>query len=356
MTRLRVLVLFGGRSGEHEVSIRSARSVAEALDQLGHEVVGVGVSRRGRWVRCDPRSVPVVDDDAGDPFVLTPDPSAPRTFDVAFPVMHGPSGEDGSVQGLFELADVPYVGAGVEGSALALNKVVQKHLFRDAGLPTVEWVALRRADTTDTAGVRARISALGFPSFAKPVRLGSSVGISRIASSDDIDDAVERAFTHDDDVIVEAAGGPHELEVGVIGSDPLLLSVVGQAVPHGSFYDYGSKYSDGGTDLVIPALVPDAVEERIRDHAVRAFGAVHCEGFARVDFFWGPEPDDLLVNEINSIPGLTPTSMFPRVWEASGMPFASVVERLLGLAIERHGRRAQLEDARMAAHADEVGG
>ncbi len=357
MTAERVLVLFGGRSGEHEVSVSSARSVVGALETLEHEAVTVGVTPEGRWVRADPRDGDTVDE-GGEPYTLSVDPGAPRDVDIAFPVFHGPYGEDGCFQGLFELADLPYTGAGVEGSVLCLNKVLHKGLFADAGLAIVDHVAFTREEwTSDRDELVARIDKLAYPCYSKPARLGSSVGISRIVGTDEIADGVERALRHDDLVVVEAEGGSDELEVGVIeGRDGLDLSVVGRVLPAGEFYDYGAKYRDDDTVLEIPARVPERVAEAVRADAARAFRATGCSGFARIDFFWDRETDRLRCNEINSIPGLTPTSMFPRIWEASGWPFPQVVEAILAHARRRHARKRALDETRSAAHAEEVRG
>jgi D-alanine-D-alanine ligase len=352
---MRVLVLFGGRSGEHEVSVQSARSVVDALDLLGHTIVPVGISREGRWVKWHPYAADRVGDD-GDAYHLRPTPQSRKNVDVVFPVFHGPFGEDGSLQGLFELADLPYVGAGIEGSAIGLNKWVHRRLFHEAGIPVVETRAFARdAWDMDRARWIGQIAAeLGFPCFVKPVHLGSSVGISRVARREQIASAMERAFQHDDLVLVEAFGGSRELEVGVLDGTPPVVSLVGEAKPSGEFYDYRSKYQSDATDLQIPADVPDGVAARIRDLAIRAFGCARCEGLARVDFFWEPSSDRLLVNEINTIPGMTKSSMFPKVWEASDRPFSEVVQHLLDHAIERHERKAKLEAARAAAHDDEI--
>jgi D-alanine-D-alanine ligase len=347
---VRVLVLFGGRSGEHEVSVISARAVVRGLDELGHEAVTVGITRDGRWVRCTPEESDRVHD--GEPYVLPPDPQAAKDIDVVFPVLHGPHGEDGSLQGLFELADVAYVGAGIEGSAIGINKVTHKRLFIEAGLPVVDFVAFSRDEWP--GNIAEAVDKLGYPCFAKPVRLGSSVGISKVHNRSELAEAVERALRHDDDVIVEAQGYARELEVGVLG-DPPEVSMVGEVVPDGEFYDYRAKYLGDWTELHIPADVPSGVERAIHDLAQRAFRAARCEGFARVDFFCDPATEALFVNEINTVPGLTPQSMFPRVWEASGKPFADVVRTLLDHAIARHERKRALEASRASAHDEEVG-
>ncbi|MEX2539917.1 MAG: D-alanine--D-alanine ligase family protein [Actinomycetota bacterium] len=352
---MRVLVLFGGRSGEHEVSVISARSVVEALRSLGHDIVGVGITREGRWVRADPFDGDRISG-SGEPYSLIADPQAPKDVDVAFPVLHGPYGEDGSLQGLLELADLPYVGAGVEGSAIGTNKVTHKRLFAEAGLPVVDFVAFTRDEWSSASPeILQAVDKLGYPCFTKPARLGSSVGISRVAEPGELEPAVERALVHDVDVLVEAEGYSRELEVGVIGEPPV-VSVVGEVVPDGEFYDYRAKYLGDWTELRIPADVPSSVERAIHDYALRAFRAARCEGLARVDFFLDPATEALIVNEINSAPGLTPKSMFPRVWEASGKPFADVVAALLEHALARHDRKARLEAARAAAHDREISG
>jgi D-alanine-D-alanine ligase len=352
---MRVLVLFGGRSGEHEVSVISARSVADALSSLGHEMIGVGITRDGRWVRAEPDAAPRVTD--GEPFAFRADAgSMSDVCDVAFPVLHGPHGEDGSIQGLFELADLPYVGAGVEGSVIGINKWLQKKMFVGAGLPVVNFYALaRNAYEDDVKWLDIISDRIGFPCFVKPSRLGSSVGISRVAQREDLDAAVERAFRHDDLILIEAQGHPRELEVGVLG-DPPKVSNVGEIVADGAFYDYRSKYLGDWTELSIPADIPGSVEEKIKDLASLAFRCTSCEGMARVDFFFDPATESLLVNEINTVPGMTPNSMFPRIWDASGKPFPEVVRSLLDHAITRHERKAKLEAARAAAHDEEISG
>ncbi len=353
---MRVLVLFGGRSGEHEVSVLSARSIVDALEALGHVAVTVGITLDGRWVMCHPHAADRVLESGGEPFTFTIDPQAPRDVDVVFPVFHGPYGEDGSLQGLFELADIPYVGSGVEGSAIGLNKWVHRSLFREAGIPVVKTYAfVRTAWDRDPDVWTQQIADLGFPAFVKPAHLGSSVGISRVASAAEIALAMERAFQHDDLVLVEAFGGTREIEVGVIDGAPPAVSVVGEIVPAGDFYDYDSKYLTADTQLTIPAQIPSDVADRVRELAIKAFGIARAEGFARIDFFWEPSDDALFVNEINTIPGMTASSMFPKVWEASGVPFDEVVGRLLDHAVARHERKMKLEAARQAAHDGEVG-
>ncbi|HVE93120.1 MAG TPA: D-alanine--D-alanine ligase family protein [Actinomycetota bacterium] len=355
MSGLRVLVLFGGRSGEHEVSVVSARTVVAALESLGHVPCPVGISRAGRWVACDPRSADSVPDQPDD-FELRPDPAAPRDYDVVFPVLHGPYGEDGCVQGLLELADVPYVGSGVLGSAVAIDKITHKRLLAAAGLPVVGFVEVRRQGwDSDPQQIREAVAAIGYPCFAKPSRLGSSVGISKVQGPGELDEAIARALLHDDRVLVEAHGGPREVEVAVLETEPLSVSVTGEVTPDGEWYDYRAKYRGEWTVLNIPADLPDDASETARDYAARAFRVTACEGLARVDFFWDPVTEEIVVNEINSMPGITPKSMFPRLMEASGVPFAQVVSHLLDHALRRHEAKLRLERARSAAHAEEVG-
>lgn len=350
---MRVLVLFGGRSGEHEVSVTSARLVVAALTELGHDAVCVGITRDGRWVKQRPDESDRVNE-GNETFTLAPMPGTTTGIDVVFPVLHGPNGEDGSLQGLFELADLPYVGAGVEGSAIGINKITHKKLFAQAGLPVVDFVAFTREEWTNQQDTLTdAIDKLGYPSFAKPARLGSSVGISKIHERNETQAAVQRALTHDDDVLIEAQGFPREIEVGVLGEPPD-VSVVGEVIPDGEFYDYRAKYLGDWTELHIPADVPSPVERAVRDLAIDAFRTARCEGFARIDFFFDPATEALQINEINTVPGMTPNSMFPRVWEASGKPFSEVVRTLLVHALGRHERKRTLEAARAAAHEDEI--
>lgn len=349
---MRVLVVFGGRSGEHEVSVSSARAVVAALEELGHEAVTAGITRDGRWVRFDPRAGDLVGD--GDPYVVRTDPFGASDADVAFPVLHGPYGEDGSLQGLFEFADIPYVGAGIEGSAIGMNKVTHKRLFAEAGLPVVDFLAFTREEwVSSEAGITETIDKLGYPCFCKPVHLGSSVGISKVHDPGALGRAVERALLHDDEVLVEAQGYAREMEVGVLGEPPE-VSVIGEIVPDGEFYDYRAKYIGEWTKLLVPADLPSGVEATVNDFAVRAFRSARCEGMARVDFFLDPATEGLLVNEINTVPGLTPKSMFPLLWEQSGRPFPEVVSVLLDHALRRHARKAALEASRSAAHDQEI--
>jgi D-alanine-D-alanine ligase len=324
---LRVAVLSGGRSSEHEVSLESASSVAEALRRSGHEVVGVSIDREGRWaLEGSPggrRRLPgpeVVDALAG--------------VDVVFPVLHGPFGEDGTVQGLLELADVAYVGAGVAASSLCMDKDLFKAVMRDARIPVPRSETLRPGDEARTPG--------GFPVFVKPARLGSSVGISTAGDVAELGDALALAFGHDDKVLVEELVEGVEVEVGVLGNDDPLASPVGEiVVAGGGWYDYEAKYADGGMELVVPARIPDEAAHRAQELAVRAFAATGCEGLARVDMFVRGD-GEVLVNELNTIPGFTGTSVYAKLFAAAGLSYEELLDRLLHLALERGERRRRL--------------
>jgi D-alanine-D-alanine ligase len=325
MSAIRAAVLAGGRSSEHEVSLASAASVAEGLRTAGYEVSVIDISREGRWSRD------------GRPVELAPGAGLDG-HDVVFPVLHGPFGEDGTVQGLLECLDVPYVGAGVLASALCMHKVMFKELMARAGIPQVEYRAVRGDDHhAHSQGVERALAALGFPMFVKPARLGSSVGIARVAEPGELGAALARAFEHDPLAIVEAAAVGREVECSVIGNDDPVASEPGEillAAGEGGWYDYEAKYSPGGMELVVPARLPVAVRERVRELAVEAFRLTGCAGLARVDFF--VVGDQVLVNELNTMPGFTQTSVFGSLFGASGIPYPELLDRLVKLAFERH--------------------
>jgi D-alanine-D-alanine ligase len=309
-----VAVLGGGRSSEHEVSLASAEAVREGLAQAGHEPVDVRISREGRWT-CD-----------GRPVALEPSAGL-LAADAVFPALHGPFGEDGTVQGLLELLDVPYVGAGVMASAVSMDKALFKDLMAAHGVPQVDYTVVRDGDEPR----------LGFPLpvFVKPARLGSSVGISKASSSLELRGALRSAFEHDPLVVVERMARGLEVECSVLGNRSPEASLPGEiVVKKGDWYDYESKYTDGGMELVVPARVPDEVREQVRRLAVRAFELVGCAGMARVDFF--VEEDGVLVNELNTIPGFTSTSVYAKLFEASGLPYSQLLDRLVELAVERY--------------------
>jgi D-alanine-D-alanine ligase len=326
MTTQRVAVLAGGRSSEHDVSLSSAASVADGLTEVGYEVTTIEIGRDGVW-RQD-----------GEAISLTPGQGF-HGHDVVFPVLHGPFGEDGTVQGLLECLDVPYVGAGVLASAACMHKVFFKELMAQAGIPQVEYRSVAEADQrADPAAVARDLTTLGFPMFVKPARLGSSVGIVRVQAEDEISAALDTAFLHDPVAIVEAAALGREIECSVIGNDDPVASEPGEILlgvgEHG-WYDYKAKYSDGGMRLVVPARVPPQVRDRIRELAVEAFSRTGCAGLARVDFFVVNE-DTVLLNELNTMPGFTQTSVFGSLFEASGVPYTELLDRLVKLAVQRH--------------------
>jgi D-alanine-D-alanine ligase len=357
--RLRVGVLFGGRSGEHEVSLRSAWSVIGALDQTRYEVVPIAITREGRW-RTGLDLLRLLDEaqralkpipDYGLEVAILPDPThralvpvgggAPLPLDVVFPVLHGTHGEDGTLQGLLELADLPYVGAGVLASAAGMDKAIMKSLLRDAGLPTCRWL-VARPGLEPGEDIRARIeAAFGYPCFVKPANLGSSVGIAKVKAPAALPAALAEAVSWDAKVVIEEAVDGRELECGVLGNDAPEASAVGELVPSHEFYDYADKYVESGARIVIPAPLPEATTAAVRELAVRTFHAVDCTGLARVDFFVERDGGRVLVNEINTMPGFTTASMFPKLWEASGLSFAAVVERLITLALDRHAARGR---------------
>lgn len=377
MGKLRVAVVFGGRSGEHEVSLMSAQSIISAIDKERYEVIPVGIAKDGRWlVGGDPLKTLMegrVPDGAVPPRSLVAGgglparaaaPGAPAesgpaaalaSADIFFPVLHGPYGEDGTIQGLFDLAGVPYVGAGVAASAVAMDKAFMKMAFRHAGLPVLDYIVFTDAQwAEDAARLRERISEeLGYPCFVKPANLGSSVGVSRVAAPEGLDAAVQEALRHDRKVIVErAALECREVEVSVLGNDRPEASIPGEIVPAGDFYDYEAKYVSGESELIIPARISEAAAEQVRRMAVAAFQAVDGSGLARVDFFVHKETETVWVNEINTMPGFTRISMFPKLWEATGLPYPELIDRLIQLGLERHERRRRRE----AAAGDHVSG
>ena len=330
----RVAVLGGGRSSEHEVSLASAASVAEGLREAGHDVVEVRVDRDGVWRRVEGGA-------AQDVIAVSPGRGLDGV-DVVFPVLHGPFGEDGTVQGLLECLGVPYVGAGVLASALCMDKVLFKELMAQAGVPQVAYVAVRAGSfAADPGTALDAIGELGLPVFVKPARLGSSVGISRVASADELEGALRDAFAHDPLVIVEAAASGLEVECSVIGGGngfgDALASEPGEIVLTGAggsgWYDYEAKYTPGGMELVVPARISAAARERVRELAIETFVRSGCSGLARVDFF--VDGDDVLVNELNTMPGFTATSVFGALFAASGVPYPELLDRLVGLAIAR---------------------
>jgi D-alanine-D-alanine ligase len=333
--RVRVAVLMGGRSSEHEISLASARSVLDALDPAHYEPVTVAIGRDGRWELGSGDGERTVAETL--PVPASKVPATLGEVDVVIPILHGPFGEDGTVQGLLELAGVPYVGAGVLGSALAMDKDVFKAVMRDRGVPVTRNITLRAGQAPENP--------FDYPVFVKPARLGSSVGISKVRSEDELAAAVELAFRHDEKVLVEEFVDGIEVECGVLGNKRPIASLPGEIVSHGfsgvDWYDYSAKYDEGGMDLVVPPRLPEETIERVQELAVRSFVAGECEGMARVDFFVR-DGGEVVLNELNTIPGFTATSVYAKLFEASGIPYPELVDRLVQLALERHERRSEL--------------
>ncbi len=356
MRKLNVLVLFGGKSAEHEVSIISASSVINALDARKYDVIPVMITQGGRWLSPARSARKLIDvkrplktpdrplvASRGKPLIHIN--SAPaRGVDVVFPVLHGPFGEDGTVQGLLEMANVPYVGSGVTGSAAGMDKDVMKRLFREAGLPTVDFVVVRRGRwrRERKAVMKEVLARLDLPVFVKPACLGSSVGIRRVKSRRELKRAMDYAARFDTKLLVEEGLDPLELECAVLGNDDPVASCVGQIVPPGGFYDYNKKYRSNTTKLVIPADIPEMVARKVRWLSLRAYRTVDCAGMARVDFLLDVPTGRLCVSELNTIPGFTSISMYPKMWEHSGLPYPQLLDRLIALAIERHADRADV--------------
>lgn len=385
MAKLKVGILFGGRSGEHEVSLLSAASVVNAIDKTKFDVVPIGITKTGQWVTAshaerllggkpvperhlragDPEATPgaailargdemivppVPSKDSLVPFSTPASPSAavPTHVDVVFPVLHGTFGEDGTIQGLLELADIPYVGAGVLGSAAGMDKDVMKKLFFAAGLPMVKHATVLRSEwQDDPKKVRRALEAkLKYPFFTKPANLGSSVGIIKVHDKSELAKAMDLAASYDRKIVVEqGVGSKHakarELEVSVLGNDAPKASVAGEVVPGAEFYDYAAKYLDEGSQLIIPAKLSQAEMKRIQTLAIAAFRAVDCTGLARVDFLMDPKSRKMYVNEINTMPGFTAISMYPKLWAASGLKYPDLITRLIELALERHAEKKQ---------------
>jgi D-alanine-D-alanine ligase len=321
---MRVAVLRGGRSSEHDVSLRSGEAVARGLEEAGHEVAAVTISRAGEWTWD------------GGPVELVPGAGL-LGADAVFPALHGPFGEDGSVQGLLEWLDLPYVGSDVLSSAACMDKLTLKRLFSQADIPQVDFVA------AGEPGWRERCEEMGAPLWVKPSRLGSSVGISKVATAvSELDEAVERARRHDPRVIIEAPAAGREVECSLLGNEEVEASIPGEVVAKGDWYDYEHKYQEGGMELVVPPPISEEQVSRVRELAVAAFKHGGCSGLARCDFF--VEPDGaVLVNEINTMPGFTETSVYAKLWAASGLDYPTLCDRLITLAVERHRRARSYE-------------
>jgi D-alanine-D-alanine ligase len=362
--KVHVGIIFGGRSGEHEISLRSARSIVEAIDRNTYDVSLIGIDRGGRWHLLDEpafrqltATALAVVNGTGNEVTLLPapgkgeliDPERPavpiRRLDVIFPALHGTYGEDGTMQGFLELADIPYVGAGVLGSALGMDKDVQKRLLQAAGLPVVPFLAVtRNAWAADRQRITRHVTMFGLPLFVKPANLGSSVGISKVKTADALPAAVAAAFEYDDKIVIEKGLDAREIECAVLGNDAPEASVPGEICPQAEFYSYEAKYLDEhGAALKIPAPLSAAQTAAVRALAVQTFELLECTGMARVDFFLERATQTLYVNEINTIPGFTTISMYPKLWEASGVAYRELVHRLIELARQRHAQRRRLK-------------
>jgi D-alanine-D-alanine ligase len=353
--KIRVMVIFGGESDEHDVSLRSAQTVIGALDPERYEILPVGITRNGGWITTgDPMkslaahsplfaledgivAADLTTSDAVEVSRAMPSVSG-QSVDVVFPVLHGPRGEDGTLQGMLELSGLPYVGSGVLGSAVAMDKIVAKTILAQAGIPQVEWMAVLRRDwERDPVAIEAEIAEkLGFPCFCKPANMGSSVGVTKAHDASELSECLANAAAFDRRIIVERGIDARELEVAVLGNDDPIVSVAGEIVPSREFYDYEAKYIDEGSQLLIPAPIDDETLATIQRVAVEAFAALDLAGMARADFFLDRGTNEVLLNEVNTIPGFTSISMYPLLWQASGVPLAELVDRLVALAIERH--------------------
>ncbi|MEW5976590.1 MAG: D-alanine--D-alanine ligase family protein [Acidobacteriota bacterium] len=358
MKKLNVALIFGGKSGEHEVSLRSAASVMEALDREKYHVIPIGITKQGQW-RSHPRFLEAGFVDIlseGSPVHLpaasSEDPvlqiqSNSNTLgdkihiDVVFPVLHGTYGEDGTIQGFLEMANIPYVGAGVLGSSVGMDKDVMKRLLQQAGLPTVDFLVCLDAHwERDPEQIRQKVeSRLGYPCFVKPANLGSSVGISKVSRPEQLAAAMALAAEYDRKLIIEKGVDAREIECSVLGNDEPEASLPGEIVPADDFYSYEAKYLADNSKLLIPAPLSPQQTSRVQELAVKTFLVTECSGMARVDFFLEKSTGKILVNEINTIPGFTSISMYPKLWEASGVPYATLIDRLIQLAIDRHAKR-----------------
>jgi D-alanine-D-alanine ligase len=355
--RIRVGIIFGGRSGEHEVSLRSARSVMDAIDRDKYDVLPIGITKEGHWVAGDdPYGYLTVGESGPRPAALLGEPGDPTlkaiepvedagstmtdigSVDVIFPVLHGPYGEDGTVQGLLELADIPYVGAGVTGSAVGMDKAIFKAVTISCGLPVLPYrLVLRSEWEADPEKTLDRLeTALGYPVFVKPCNLGSSVGISKARNRDELKAALTDAAHYDRRLLVEQGIPAREIEVSVLGNEEPIASVPGEVIPGDEFYSYDDKYINDDAQLVIPAPLGEEMTRQAQEIATTAYRAIDCAGLARVDFLLDSETDELWLNEVNTIPGFTSISMYPKLWEASGLSYPDLIDRLIQLALERH--------------------
>ncbi|GCE11280.1 D-alanine--D-alanine ligase [Tengunoibacter tsumagoiensis] len=361
--KVRIGIVFGGRSGEHEVSIASARAVMENLDRSKYEVVPIGITKAGTWLlgsepellQAASQNVHASEDPAIQAVTLTGDPTVKRliplhaneelqengALDVIFPVLHGTYGEDGTLQGLLEMANLPYIGCGVLGSALGMDKEKMKMVFDSVGLPNVKYLVYRRNqwERNPEAILNAIEQQIGYPNFVKPVNLGSSVGINKAHDRTELEHAINVAAEYDRKIIIEQGINCRELECAILGNDEPLASVVGEVIPSNEFYDYNAKYIDNKSQVLIPAHIPQEQAEEVRRLAIQAFLALDLSGLARIDFFIEKETGKVYINEVNTLPGFTQISMYAKLWNASGISYPELLDRLIELGIERHEDR-----------------
>ena len=367
MGKIGVGVIFGGRSGEHEVSLVSAESVIKAIDKDKYEVIPIGINKEGSWMISDKAMRYLKDgvDEVQEKGYFLSDPNdaklvmiekdegrdvslkrIEKKVDVFFPVLHGTYGEDGTIQGLFEMAGVPYVGADVLGSSLGMDKVVQKKVFRDAGISVVKFIDFYKSEWKDNRDniLNKSEQVVGYPCFIKPANLGSSLGISKAKNREELGKGIDEAIDYDKKVIVErGVENTMEIECSVLGNDKPNASVLGEVIPSGEFYDYNAKYVDDNSELKIPADLPRKVSDKIRSDAVKAYKAISCSGMARVDFLINRETNDIYLNEVNTIPGFTSISMYPKLWEATGLSYRELIDKLIKLAMERFNEKRELK-------------
>ncbi len=336
--RIHVVVLFGGQSAEHDVSCVTAAHVIKALDSSKYDITAVGITREGKWVVAQPQADVLVAE--GEPTSITPIVEQARgdARTVIFPLLHGPLGEDGTIQGVLELANIAYVGTGVLGSAVAMDKGVAKQVLHANGIPQPKYVSLREAHVNEAALLHAA-DTLGLPVFVKPANMGSSVGVSKAHSIDEMRSAVQHALTYDEWVLIEEAVVGREIEVAVLGNVHARASIPGEIIPGNEFYDYADKYIGDGAQLIVPANLTAVEVEAVQHLAIVIFHTLRAEGMARVDFFYEQHGRGFLCNEINTIPGFTPISMYPKLWQASGMSYPALLDELIMLALDRFSRR-----------------
>jgi len=361
--KLKVGIIFGGRSGEHEVSFCSASSIIKAIDKGKYTVVPIGITKEGKWISPQDSELALQSGkiEGKNTVILLNDPSGKalvhignhqrldkssvlERLDVIFPVLHGPYGEDGTVQGLLELANIPYVGAEVAASAISMDKDLMKIIFKQKNLPVLKWETIRRKDWQKNKGEILSIlqNKFEYPLFVKPTNLGSSVGITKVHKKEELEKAIDLASSYDRKILIEQGLEEiREIECGVLGNDKPRASVVGEVRPAGEFYDYDSKYIDKGTQLIVPADLPVRISKKVREIALCAFEAIDAAGMARVDFFVTKKDNKIYLNEINTIPGFTSVSMYPRLWEASGISYSDLIDQLIQLALERHQDKKQ---------------